>query len=115
MNDIKYIKLRVSPDLHKEIKLKAVEAGKSMHQYILDCVEGEYHITPAGNKCWCKDEEDLIDSRLHKCSRCERILDPALDFWAGNKEEVICKDCYEPKEFCQKCRYPLKEIDHTCK
>lgn len=39
MNDKKYIKLIVSQEVHKDIKLKAFHAGKNMSQYILDCVE----------------------------------------------------------------------------
>ena len=30
--------LTLDDKLHKEIKLKAIEAEKSMHQYILDCI-----------------------------------------------------------------------------
>lgn len=35
---MKYIQLKLTDELHKHIKIKAAEADKSMHQYVLDCV-----------------------------------------------------------------------------
>jgi len=37
----KVIKVHVSPEVHKQIKVKASEAGRSMKDYILDCVEAQ--------------------------------------------------------------------------
>jgi hypothetical protein len=36
---MKYIQLKITEEQHKQIKLKAIEAEKSMHAYILDCIE----------------------------------------------------------------------------
>ena len=35
---MKYFNLKIPEDQHREIKIKALEAGKSMNQYILDCL-----------------------------------------------------------------------------
>ena len=41
---MKYFKLELTDELHKEIKLKAIDAGKSMHAYVLDKVK-DHEIT----------------------------------------------------------------------
>jgi len=35
---MKYIQLTLEDDLHKEIKLKAIQSGKTIPKYILDCI-----------------------------------------------------------------------------
>ena len=37
---MKYIQLTLEDDLHKEIKLKAIQSGKTIPKYILDCING---------------------------------------------------------------------------
>lgn len=36
---MKYIQLKVEDKLHKEIKLQAIDRGKTINQYILDCIQ----------------------------------------------------------------------------
>ncbi len=51
---MKYIQLKIEDSLHKEIKLKAVQAGKTMPEYVLDCIQ--HPIRELRGECpKCKD------------------------------------------------------------
>ena len=35
-----YIQLKTTDEQHKEIKLKAIESGKTIPEYVLECISG---------------------------------------------------------------------------
>jgi len=102
---MKYIQIKpndgLTDELHKEIKLKAIESNKSIPKYILDCVENPIKEIPI-NYCM-------------KCMRCEeKKLEPPKE--AKECEHEGMKDiCYmcglnEPKEPTVVSK---EEEDHT--
>ncbi len=102
---MKTFPLKLTPELHKEIKLKAIDAGKSMHQYILDCIknngDAEYLIEVGklpqkGEKP--KESKEVSKKEITKLNPIPMQEAEAILFFN-----------------CQKCNYPLKAVEHTCK
>jgi len=95
---MKYIQLKVEDELHKEIKLKAIEAGKSMHSYIIDCI------------IWPPVVSNRIPP-LQPSKETKKVVT------SGNKVFVdgqMVKE-YAKKPPRQKCLFPKKATGHTCK
>ena len=137
---MKYIKLKVEPELHKEIKIKAAEAGKSMHQYILDCIKyppKTVTVKDAEEQNWNLDYMEI------KEDSCKHEWRDKEDCEHETPAGAFCDDCPKPKKktksvmrpslkeygkqtpvdhtitstpaLCQKCLYPAKAVEHTCK
>ena len=58
----KYIQLQITEEQHKQIKLRAIDAGKSMKDYILDCLKHP----PAFGKFDFKIIDDTKESKPKK-------------------------------------------------
>jgi hypothetical protein len=69
--------LKLPKDLHKEIKMKAIKAEKSMHAYILDCIKG-YGLA-----------EDLVRDVKEQPKECEH------EHKVNENGDLQCKKCHE--------------------
>lgn len=91
--------IKLTAEQHKEVKIKAIEAGKSMHQYILDCLEKPLIIMEAndlGNKIdkkhngiWGSKEPIYIDQGIE----CKHDFEPWNDL--DDCYQRVCKICSE--------------------
>lgn len=77
---MKTFPLKLSDELHKEIRSKAFKAEKSMHAYILDCInrmnDAEVKLTDDIKDFYkdpLKDDSDECNSQSFcgKCDRCK--------------------------------------------
>jgi len=93
---MKYIQLTLEDDLHKEIKLKAIQSGKTIPKYILDCI----------TYTWA-DRKRLKDSAeaLAKPPMFKDVVEQSEEtpYWKGDIKTGQMTECKEtttePKKF----------------
>ena len=96
-----YIQLKTTKEQHKQIKLKAIESGKTIPEYVLECI-----LTVDMSRCLDKAEKEIIENVVKESSKKPKPYKEVA-------EEVFTK---VRKEFnCEKCKYPAKAVNHTCK
>ena len=89
---MKYIQLTLEDDLHKEIKLKAIQSGKTIPKYILDCLTKGDDIFYSGFNAGAKAEGQLRDGKQKETPMYKG------DIKTGQMTE--CKETTtEPKKF----------------
>lgn len=95
-----------TPEARQQIKIKASEAGKSMNQYIMDCIDGKTSlIAPGGSSYFKNNSKDIYEVRTQKvkepqssCKLCGEKIDRAT----RNAHIATCK----PKD----CKHSWKSI-----
>ena len=70
-----YIQLQTTKELHKKIKLKAIESGKTIPEYVLECI-----LTVDMSRCLDRAEKELIQNVIvENAKEIEFVLCPSTD------------------------------------
>ena len=102
---MKYIQLTLEDDLHKEIKLKAIQSGKTIPKYILDCLTKGDDIFYSGFNAGAKAEGQLRDGKQKETPMYKDVVEQSEEtpYWKGDIKTGQMTECKEtttePKKF----------------
>jgi len=99
---MKTFPIRLTDELHREIRLKAFDAHKSIHQYILDCIFGEPEEEWDGtaHENWAKPMKEMNRMDDWICKGCSHTFNLSLQTMVIIDKNFYCSGCKpkEPKE-----------------